>query len=513
MRKASSHNVATYTVILMATTLVAKILGFARELAVAYMYGASAISDAYTVAFSIPTVIFSGIGSAILTCYISLYTDIQRNKPHELGRFNNRITTLTFLLSAGVLGLFLLFDRQIVRLFAVKFEGNTFEMAVVLSRIMMFSLLFIGVYFVLQGFLQIHGGFFAVGLVSVPLNIAIVASVMLSSPENYQILGWGVVIGYGISFLMLLVASKRYHYHFRPDFHLNDPNIRRLLLLVLPIFLGKAITELNTMLDRTIASALPEGSISALGYGNRLTGFVTSVFVVSVATAIFPKLSRLSAGNNHKKLKSTFITSSGIMSLIVLPISAGIMLFSNEIVSLLFLRGAFTPEDVTRTASVLFYYSFGLLAFSIKDVMINVFYAIKDTRTPTVNSIVALVLNTVFNLLLLKPMGAGGLALATSLSAMVTLVMMFVSLRRKIGMLGLRHFFFSLFKMLLATGGMCAAILPLYNLLFGITASILPSLVVAVVCGVLVYGLLNILLRTREMGLVVVGACQKLRRQ
>ncbi|MEG2074326.1 MAG: lipid II flippase MurJ, partial [Angelakisella sp.] len=109
---------------------------------------------------------------------------------------------------------------------------------------------------------------------------------------------------------------------------------------------------------------------------------VTAVFVVSVATAIFPELSKLNALKNTKKLKSTFVTSSGIMSLIVLPISAGIMVFSKEIITLLFLRGAFTAADVERTAQVLFFYSFGLLAFSIKDVMLNVFYAIEDTKTP-----------------------------------------------------------------------------------------------------------------------------------
>lgn len=501
---------ATYTVILMVTTVFAKVLGFARELSLAYVYGASAVSDAYVVAFSIPTIIFSGIGTAILTSYIPIYTGLQKNEPQELKRFNNSVMTMVFLLSVSIFGVFLLFDRPIVRLFALGFEGETLEMAVILSRIMMVSIVFIGVYFILQGFLQIHGSFFAVGMVSVPLNIAVVASILFSKPESYKLLGWGVVAGYAASFLMLYIAAKRHKYTFKPCFNFRDKNIRRLMLLVLPIFLGKAITQLNTMLDRTIASVLPEGSVSALSYANRITGFVTAVFVVSVATAIFPQLSRLSAGNNTKKLKSTFVTSSGIMSLLVLPISAGIMIFSKEIVSLLFLRGAFTAADVERTAQVLFFYSFGLLAFSIKDVMINVFYAIEDTKTPTVNSIIALVLNTIFNLLLLKPMGAGGLALATSLSGMITLVMLTFSLRKKIGQLGLKRLFVSLLKMLVATGGMTAVVIPLYSVTFGFTQSILVSLIVAIGCGALVYGLLNILLRTRELGMVIVGVAEKL---
>ncbi|MEG2074484.1 MAG: lipid II flippase MurJ, partial [Angelakisella sp.] len=178
--------------------------------------------------------------------------------------------------------------------------------------------------------------------------------------------------------------------------------------------------------------------------------------------------------------------------------------------TLLFFRGAFTAADVERTAQVLFFYSFGLLAFSIKDVMLNVFYAIEDTKTPTVNSIITLVLNTIFNLILLKPMAHSGLALATSLSGIVTLIMLTVSLRRRIGQLGLKCFFISLFKMLLATCGMSAAIVPVYGAMFALTQSIAIALTVAVGCGIIIYGLLNILLRTREMGIVVVGIAEKL---
>ena len=508
--KLVSSKTATYTVILIFTTIFAKVLGFARELTLAYAYGASSVSDAYVVAFSIPTIIFSGIGTAVLTSYISIYTSLQRNRPEEVKRFNNSVTTLVFLLSLATLGVFLLLEEPIVRLFAVGFEGETFSRAVLLSKIMMISVLFIGVYFVIQGYLQIYGSFFAVGMVSVPLNIFVVLSILLSDEEHYAMLGWGVVAGYAASWLMLYIAAKRKGYSFRPCFHFGEPNIRHLVMMVIPIFLGKSITQLNTMIDRTIASTLPEGSVSALSYGNRIIGFVTAVFVVSVATAIFPQLSRLSAVKNIRKLKSTFVTSAGIMSLIVLPISAGAMIFSKEFVTLLFQRGAFTDYDVERTAQVVVFYAIGLLAFSIKDVMLNVFYAIQDTVTPTVNSVVALGLNTVLNLVLVKKMAHSGLALATSLSGIITLIMLFISLRRRVGPLGLKALFLSLGKMLLATVGMALAAMPVYDFCFLHTKMMIPSLLAAVLCGALVYGGLNILLRTREMGLLVVGIWERL---
>ncbi|MEA5011211.1 MAG: murein biosynthesis integral membrane protein MurJ [Angelakisella sp.] len=502
---------ATYTIILIGTTIFAKVLGFAREMTLAYFYGASAVTDAYVVAFSIPTIIFSGIGTAILTSYIAIYTSLQQGDTQKLRKFNDSVTTLIFLLSGLVLAVFLIFDQYIVRAFAVGFQGETFEMAVSLSRIMMASLLFIGVYYIIQGYLQIHGSFFAVGMVSVPLNVFVVLSFVFSDAESYTRLGWGVVAGYGFSWLMLYVFAKGKGYSYRPCFQFKDKHILHLISMVIPIFLGKTITQLNIMIDRTIASTLPEGSVSALGYGNRIIGFVTAVFVVSVATALFPQLSRLSALKNIKKLKSTFVTSVGIMSFIVLPISAGAMIFSEEIVSILFLRGAFTQADVERTAQVVVFYSIGLLAFSIKDVMLNVFYAIQDTKTPTINSVVALVINTVVNLLLVKKMAHSGLALATSISGIVTLIMLFISLRRKIGALGLRQLFISLGKMLLATVGMAFAAMPVYDFIFLKSQSMMVSLIAAVICGALVYAGLSVLLRVREMGLLVVGAYERLR--
>lgn len=474
-------------------------------MSLAYVYGATPVSDAYIVAFSIPTIIFAGIGSAMLTSYISSYARIRQRDPRRLRRFTDTVITMVILISLVIMGVFWLFKRPIVRLFAMGFEGEVLDIAVSLAQVVIISLLPIGVYFILQGFLQIHGSYFAVGMVSAPLNVCVISSMFLSQYYGQGVLGWGVVAGYACSFLMLYIASKQHRFSYRPNFHFNTPEIRRLLVVVLPIFLGKAITELNTMIDRTIASVLPSGSVSALSYGNRVVGFVTAVFVISVTTAAFPQMSRLSAMKSHRKLKRTFARSVGLMSLMVLPISAGVILFSREIVAMLFQRGAFTAFDTQRTAEVVSYYSLGLIFFSIKEVALNMFYAIEDTVTPTVNSIVAIFINIVLNLLLIKSMQHKGLALATTISGGVTLIMLLFILRRKIGPLGLGRVFASLVKMAVATAGMCFTAYPLYNLLYE-KLEIMPlCFLIAVLAGALVYAALNILLRTREMGVLVVG--------
>ncbi|MCI9194525.1 MAG: murein biosynthesis integral membrane protein MurJ [Angelakisella sp.] len=500
---------ASYTVILIFTTALAKALGFGREMSLAYVYGASPVSDAYIVAFSIPTIIFAGIGSAMLTSYISSYARIRQQNPRRLRRFTDTVITMVILISLVIMGVFWLFKEPIVKLFAMGFEGEVLEIAVSLAQVIIVSLLPIGVYFILQGYLQIHGSYFAVGMVSAPLNICVISSMFLSQYYGQGVLGWGVVAGYFSSYLMLYIAAKQHRFSYRFNFQFNTPEIRRLLVVVIPIFLGKAITELNTMIDRTIASVLPSGSVSALSYGNRVVGFVTAVFVISVTTAAFPQMSQLSAMKNHRKLKRTFARSVGLMSLMVLPISAGVILFANEIVAMLFQRGAFTAFDTQRTAEVVTFYSIGLIFFSIKEVALNMFYAIEDTVTPTINSILAIVINIVLNLLLIKSMAHKGLALATTISGGLTLVMLLVVLRHRIGPLGLGRVFASLVKMAVATAGMCLAARPLYDLLYGATEMMLLCFILAALAGALVYALLNVLLRTREMGVLVVGLLER----
>lgn len=506
------NSTAVNAVIMVVTTILAKLLGFARELSLAYAYGAGGVSDAYVVAFSLPTILFSGIGTAMLTSYISVYTDLQANQPGEEKKFHNGVITMSFLLSLLFVAAFLVFRYPIIRLFALGFEGEQLDLTVNLATIMIVSLLFMGVGYILQGYLQMKGRFFAVGMVSMPLNIAVVATILLAG-TSYGVLGWGVVIGYAGELILVLLVACRNRFTYHPELNFRSRNVKRFLLMVLPIFLGKTINSINNLIDKTIASMLSSGVVSVMNYGNRITGFVTSVFVVSITTALFPQMSRLTAISNTRQLKKTYITSSGVISLFVIPISAGMMMYSYQFVSLMFERGAFTSYDVQRTAEVVFFYSLGLLFYSLKEVTINVFYALQDAKTPTINSLIAIGINIGLNLLLMKKMEHRGLALATSISAFITLVMLLFSLRHKMGKLGFKKLAVSIAKMIVAAGIMAASTLPIYDALFAKSESMILSLLVAVLAAAVVYFLVCTLLRVRELGMVIVSIADRFHRK
>ena len=506
------NKTAVHAIIMVLTTILAKVLGFCRELSLAFSYGASNVSDAYVVAFTLPTILFSGLGTAMLTSYISVYTDLQQNRPGEEKPFHNQVITMSFLLSLGFIAVFLALRYPIVRLFALGFEGAQLDLAVNLSSIMIASLVFLGVGYILQGYLQMKGCFFTVGMVSVPLNIAVIATI-LTSGENYGMLGWGVVIGYAGEFILVLLVALRNQFQYHPDAAFRNRNVRRFLVMVLPIFLGKTINSINILIDKSIASMLSEGVVSVMNYGNRITGFVTSVFVVSITTALFPQLSRLSASSDTKQLKRTYRSSCGIIGLFVIPISAGMMMFSKEFVELLFYRGEFTQYDVQRTGEVVFYYALGLLFYSLKEVTINVYYAMQDTKTPTVNSILAIVLNIILNLLLMQKMEHKGLALATALSGFITTMLLIIILQRKMGHMGYRYLAGTYLKMIIAAGVMVAATLLFYHWFSTKITSLPVGLLAAVLVAMLVYFVACLLLRVKELGQVVVAIAERFRRK
>ena len=506
---------AKYTIIMMATTVLAKLLGFVREMVLAYRFGAGAVSDAYVICFSIPTVILAGLGTAIMTCYISIYSELEVNNPRRLQQFHNSTTSLILLISVALVGIFQAFSEPIVKLFAVGFDEATLQFAVSLARIMVISLLFIALSYMLQGYLQMKGSFVAVGLVSVPLNIMVILTILLAKDNSTLILGTGPVIGYAVAVGMLLGVALKKGYTYFPQFRLRDPYIKKLLKLVLPIFAGRTIIQINALIDRSLGSTLVEGSVSALNYANRVFGVVTSVFVVSLITAVFPQLSRQNAQHNMRSIKRTTRTGMGMVTLIVLPMSAALIFFAEPIIRILFERGAFGADAVRLTAESLTFYSIGLIFYSYRDVLSNVFYSMQDTKIPTFNSILAVLLNIGLNYALIGPLAHKGLALATSLSSVITVIMLMISLRRKIGPMGWRSLLVSGVKMLVGTAVMIAAAKGAYwgvETLLEITEPLLPMVAAAGV-GVVVYVVVLLLLGTREMAQVIVGAYQTITRR
>ncbi|RDC49215.1 murein biosynthesis integral membrane protein MurJ [Acinetobacter sp. RIT592] len=512
--------VAKAAVGLMAATLIAKILGFGRELALASAYGASGTSDAFLVAMNIPAVIFSAIGTSLGTAFIPLYCDLEAKQGKKASlRFSNNVLNIVVLLCLITSLVGVVFTEPIVKLFAVGFKGETLTQAIYFTRVLILGMAFLGMSYIMMAFLQVKENFVIPGLMSVPYNMLIIISIFLSVTINPNILPWGTLIGLSLQFIFQYPFARKKGFKYRPYINLKDEYLKRMLWLIGPVLIGVAVTQVNSIVDRTIASTLVEGSISALNYATKLNQFVMGMFIVSISSVIYPMLSKLSTENNKKKFKESIVTAINVVTLIIIPISVGAIILAEPIVKLLFQRGEFDARATQMTAIALIFYSIGMLGFGLRDILGKIFYSLQDTKTPMINGIIAMVLNIVLNLAFVKytNMGLGGLAFATSISSLVTIALLSVSLRRKIGAFGGKKIISVLIKSIIAALLMALVTKFTYNAIDAfLSAGFIQDaikLAISVGLGAIVYAVSIIVLRVDEVKLIFKMINKKVKRK
>ncbi len=353
------------------------------------------------------------------------------------------------------------------------------------------------------------------GLISVPKNIIIIVSIILSVKYNPYIMIWGTLIGIATEFIFQLPFAIKSGYKYQLYINIKDKYIKKMSWLIGPVLIGVAVNQINTMVDRTLASTLVEGSISALNYANKLNGFVMALFITSVGAVIYPMLSKLSSEDNKEKFISSVVQSINSVILLVIPISIGAIVLATPIVKLLFQRGEFDARATSMTAIALIMYSIGMVAFGLRDIIGKVFYALKDTKTPMINGAIAMIMNIVLNIILVKYLQLAGLALATSISAIVCIFLLFGSLKKKIGYFGQDKIIKTTIKSIVAAVVMGIVTYFVYNIVSNLLglgfAKEAVSLAISVGVGAITYGILVVVLKIDEINVITNMVKKKLK--
>ena len=258
------------------------------------------------------------------------------------------------------------------------------------------------------------------------------------------------------------------------------------------------MNQINVLIDRTLASNIVEGGITALNYANRLNGFVQGLFVASISTAMYPMISKMAAEDNMEGLKKAVAEGINLINLLVIPATIGSMIFATPAVGLLFGRGAFDERALALTSSGLFYYSIGMIGFGLREILSRAFYSLQDTKTPVINATIAVVINIVLNIILSKFLGIGGLALATSISAIFCTGLLFISLRKKIGSFGMKGIVISFAKILSASLVMGLITKISFNTLLNNMSQNL-SFIISIAIGVVVYFVLIYFMKIEDV--------------
>ena len=292
------------TLAILIISVLSKILGFGREVVLSYVYGASGVTDSYLVSQTIPNVLFSFVSTGVATGFVPMYSRIwiERGKK-EADRSSSNLSNALLLFAAIVVVLVLISTEPIVKLFAPGFTGLTQVLAVKLTRISVFGVCFTGLISIFVGYLRLQDSFIVPALVGFPMNLVVILSLVVSAKTNIYFLAVGSVAATASQLLFCMPFVRKAGYRHRPVLDLQEKYMKEMVLIALPLIVGTAVNEVNIVVDRTLASRIAVGGISALNYANRLNGFVQGLFVMSVTTVLYPMISKMAAEGNMKSLK------------------------------------------------------------------------------------------------------------------------------------------------------------------------------------------------------------------
>lgn len=418
-------------------TLLSRITGFARDILIAVLFGASVGSDAFFVAFRIPNFMRRLFAEgAFSQAFVPVLSEWKHQRsPEETQAFINHIFgSLTSVLLLVVI-IAELCTPLIIMVFAPGFhdEPVQFGLAVQMLRITFPYLLFISMTAMAVAVLNTHGVFGPPAFTPVLLNVSlIVAAVFFRSYFHQPIMAvaWGVFVA-GILQLLFqwpylwkigTIPKLRWGFH--------DPGVRRVLKLMVPALFGVSVGQVNLMVDTIFASLLPVGSISWLYYSDRLMEFPLGMFGVAIATVILPSLSRKYAAKSEAAFAETLDWGLRSLCLVGIPASIGLMLLAGPVMTLLN-HGAFTGEDVVMASKSLVAFAAGLPAFMAVKVLASGFYSRQNIKTPVKIAVAAMVCNFLLILVFIKPLAHAGLALASSLAAYLNAGLLIYHLKKQ----------------------------------------------------------------------------------
>lgn len=499
-------------------TLGSKFLGFIREMLIAAKFGSGMETDTFFVALTATSLITTLLTTAISTTFVPVLTEIEEfeGKEGKIKHTSNMIN-ITLAVAAVLIAIAWFFAPLIIRLTAKGFEGEQFDLAVKLMRIGLPMILFSGVIGSFTGFLHSERRHISSAAIGFPMNIVYIVFLLVFSTK-YGITGLMVaaVIATASQFLIQVPEAKRAGFKYSPIFDPKDIYVRRVLQLSIPVLIGVAINDLNAIVNRTMASDLVDGSISALNYGDKLNALVQGVFIVAITTVIFPILAKEANQGRIDRMKKVMGEGINLVLLITIPATVGIIVLAQPIVEVAFERGEFTAADTIMTKQALIFYSLGLVAMGMRLLITRVYYSLHNTRTPMINGALSVGFNILLNLILIRFMAHAGLAFATSISVTVATLILFYGLKKRIGSLGTFGYIKTGIKSLAASAPMGVVAYLVYNVLHSILGSSsifnLIALVAAVGAGAIVYYILCYLFKVEQVRDLTEKVLQRLKR-
>jgi putative peptidoglycan lipid II flippase len=425
-------------------TMTSRVLGLVRDQVMAYLFGAGNAVDAYNVAFRIPNLVRDLFAEgAMSAAFVPTFTRyLTREGRPAAWRLGNHVVNALLIATALLVCAGLVFTQPLVTMFAEDYSSvpGKLELTVLLTRIMLPFLTLVAVAAAFMGMLNSLNRFFVPALSPAMFNVASILCAILLVPVMPRIglppitaMAIGVLIGGTGQILIQSPILRKEGYRYRPLLDIREPGLRQVLILMGPGTLGLAATQINVFVNTVLATGEGTGAVSWLNYAFRLMYLPLGIFGVSIATAAMPAIARHAAREDVPGMRHEVASGIAMMTVLNVPATLGLIVLARPIVAMLFERGAFTARDTDATAAALMCYAVGLTGYSIVKVVSPTFYALHESRKPVIVSAVSVLVNAALNIAFVKRFGYLGLAVGTSLTALLNASVLLEMLRRRLG--------------------------------------------------------------------------------
>ena len=507
-----------------------RLLGLARELIFAALFGGGRAMDAFTVAFRIPNLLRDLFAEgALSTAFVATFSKtIARGGDKAAWQLANKVATMTALVLGAICIAGMIFSDSLVALLAPGFDADKAALTAQLTRIMFPFILLVSLAALVMGMLNAKSVFGMPAMASSFFNIgSIVGGVTLGfwidphfGPRALAGLAFATVLGGALQLLVQLPSLARLGYRYRPDFQWRDAGVKAILLLMGPSVIAASTTQFNVLINSVFASRLEDGAIFWLSAAFRLMQLPLGLFGVALGTVTLPLLSRLVVAERLDVFRSELARALRLGFLLTIPATLGLMMLAEPIISTVYQHGKFNAYQAAQAAGALRYYAIGLAGYAGLKVLVNAFYALDRRKTPMLVSFLAVGLNLLFNFIFTFRLGWGhrGLAFSTGCIATFNFLLLYLLMQAQLKGLESRRLMLLLGKVAVASMALVAVCVASRQWLLadwqtqGLPLKLSALLATMILAG-LAFGVCGVLLHIEELNELRSAVSRKLRRR
>ena len=434
-----SGRLARSTAFFSIATALSRVAGLVREIVAASYFGITAPMSAFTIAFLVPNTVRSLFAdAAIQAAFVPVFTEkLEHGRRREAFHLASTLIFLVAVVLGAITALFILIAPLVMPIFAPGFEGEVLDLTVSLSRLLFPILVLLGISGMVVGILNSYDRFGVFAIAPFFWNVAIIAvlaGLAPAFPEEDQIYAYaiGVLVGTVVQLAMLVYDLRNTPFGIRRALlaplgrrlseAFRDVDVRRVLLLMLPVTISLGLINLNLVVNSFFGSLVSDQAPAGIDKAFRIYMLPQGVFSVAVSTVLFPTLARFAARGEYDDLRATMANGMRQIVLLLIPATAAILVLSEPMVRLVYERGAFDAAQTDLVAEALFWFAFSLPFNGLFLLLTRTFFSLQRPWVPTLIAAANLTITALFSLLFYEPFGVGGIVAATAIATAASVI-------------------------------------------------------------------------------------------